>query len=130
MKKLIAILLLLPSLTKASELTCMADNIYFESRGEPESGQFLVGFITMNRVMDKRWPNTVCDVVYQSGQFEWVDNGHSNTPYKSEVYYKIIEIASIVMQAKETEEYGVYFNQSKCRKNQVCIIAGAHKFYN
>ena len=142
MKKLIAILLLLPWVTgillllsmvfpkqaKGNELTCMADNIYFESRGESEAGQFLTGFITMNRVRDPRWPNTICKVVYQPNQFEWVNNGHSNTPYKSEVYFRIIYIASIVLQAEEIQHYGYFFNTTHA-KSKSTVVAGNHRFY-
>lgn len=48
------------------EAYCMAENIYYESRGEAESGQMAVGLVTMNRVNNDRYPDTVCDVVKQT----------------------------------------------------------------
>ena len=109
-------------------LLCLADNIYFEARGEPEAGQFLVGFITLNRVRDSRWPNDICKVVYQPGQFNWTFDKHPNKPYKSEVYYRIIYIASVVMQAKEIEDYGYYFNTTHA-KSKSLLVVGNHRFY-
>lgn len=45
---------------------CLAENIYYESRNEDIRGQFAVGLVTMNRVNDDRFPDTVCDVVKES----------------------------------------------------------------
>ena len=47
------------------ELTYLAMNVYYESRGEPLEGQYGVAEVTMNRVADPRYPDTVCEVVYQ-----------------------------------------------------------------
>jgi len=54
-----------------SAIMCMALNIYNEARGEPLAGQYAVAQVTMNRVEDPRWANTVCGVVYQPAQFSW-----------------------------------------------------------
>lgn len=48
------------------EAYCMAENIYFESRSEDVRGQIAVGLVTMNRVNNDRYPDTVCDVVKQT----------------------------------------------------------------
>jgi spore germination cell wall hydrolase CwlJ-like protein len=45
---------------------CLAENIYYESRSEDIRGQFAVGLVTLNRVNDSRFPDTVCDVVKQA----------------------------------------------------------------
>lgn len=44
---------------------CLAENIYYESRNEDIRGQFAVASVTLNRVHDERFPNTVCEVVKQ-----------------------------------------------------------------
>jgi spore germination cell wall hydrolase CwlJ-like protein len=51
--------------TKHRELTCLAMNVYYEARGEPVEGQYGVAEVTMNRVVDPRYPGTICEVVYQ-----------------------------------------------------------------
>lgn len=53
------------------EVTCLAQNIYHEARGESVAGQRAVAHVTLNRVDDPRWPDTICDVVYQDSQFSW-----------------------------------------------------------
>jgi hypothetical protein len=50
----------------AKDLQCMATAIYFEARGESEIGQRAVAQVVLNRVADHRYPNSVCDVIYQN----------------------------------------------------------------
>ena len=47
------------------ELYCMAMNIYFEAKSEPKAGQYAVADVTLNRVNDSRYPNSICEVVLQ-----------------------------------------------------------------
>ena len=53
------------------DVLCMAKNIYHEARGEPTIGQVAVGYVTKNRVSSDRFPNDVCDVVYQGPISRW-----------------------------------------------------------
>jgi spore germination cell wall hydrolase CwlJ-like protein len=52
------------------ELMCLARNIYFESRGEPEKGKIAVGMVTLNRTQHPSFPNSICEVVKQKTVFE------------------------------------------------------------
>jgi spore germination cell wall hydrolase CwlJ-like protein len=58
------------------QIECLAKNMYFEARNEPEAGIKAVGFVTMNRVQDPQFPKSICEVVYQRVgsvcQFSWV----------------------------------------------------------
>lgn len=74
------------------QLQCMALNIYHEARSDSPLGQEAVGMVTMNRVYSDKYPDTVCDVVYQAHlnskggpirnkcQFSWYCDGKSDTP--------------------------------------------------
>jgi spore germination cell wall hydrolase CwlJ-like protein len=42
---------------------CLAENVYHEARNQPAAGQMAVMSVTMNRVKDPRFPNTICEVV-------------------------------------------------------------------
>jgi N-acetylmuramoyl-L-alanine amidase len=53
------------------EIICLAQNVYHEARGEDIRGQKAVAHVTLNRVADDRWPQTICGVVYQPNQFSW-----------------------------------------------------------
>lgn len=72
-----------PSLPSISELKCLAANVYREARGEPISGQIAVAKVTLNRVADKRFPKTICKVVFQPNQFSWT-NKYKNIVYNQE----------------------------------------------
>jgi len=50
---------------------CMALNIYHESRSENMAGKFAVADVVLNRVNDRRYPNTICAVVKQAKLSEW-----------------------------------------------------------
>jgi spore germination cell wall hydrolase CwlJ-like protein len=71
----------------ASDLDCLALNIYFEARGEPLKGKLAVGYVVINRVGDEAFPANVCQVVQQGGetvryrcQFTWWCDGRSDKP--------------------------------------------------
>lgn len=65
-KTILILLLLLPFSAKAdSPLECLAKNIYFESRNQPWVGKLAVAQVTLNRVADSRFPDSICDVVKQ-----------------------------------------------------------------
>lgn len=55
--------------TRLSERECMQRVMYFESNRSSPEGMLAVGTVVMNRVHDKRYPNTVCGVVGQPNQF-------------------------------------------------------------
>ena len=49
----------------------MADNLHHEAKVDGMRGMEAVASVVMNRVRDPRWPDNVCDVVYQPSQFSW-----------------------------------------------------------
>lgn len=53
------------------ETQCLAMSIYYEAKGEPIKGQYAVADVVLNRVEDERFPDTICDVIYQKNQFHW-----------------------------------------------------------
>ena len=81
-----------------SEVTCLADNIYFEARNQGLAGQLAVVNVVVNRVADSRYPDTICEVVKQGPtrlswkgtgelipirnrcQFSWYCDGKSDIP--------------------------------------------------
>jgi len=50
---------------RADDLQCLAENIYFEARGEPLAGQYAVAEVTLNRTRSQYFPHTVCGVVHE-----------------------------------------------------------------
>ena len=49
-----------------NEIRCLAENIYFEARSESTAGRIAVALVVLNRVEDRRFPDSVCGVVKQT----------------------------------------------------------------
>lgn len=68
----------------AGEVHCLAQAVYHEARGEPESGQWAVASVILNRVESRAYPDTVCEVVFQNAhlanrcQFSFACDGRSD----------------------------------------------------
>ena len=68
------------------EIGCLARNVYYEARGESLQGQKAVALVTLNRVENPMFPNTICKVVNERKvvkgvtkcQFSWRCQGHAN----------------------------------------------------
>jgi spore germination cell wall hydrolase CwlJ-like protein len=56
----------LTAATRARAEKCLAEGIYFESRGEPVRGQIAVAQVILNRAFSGHYPTNVCGVVYQN----------------------------------------------------------------
>ena len=94
---------------RKKQLTCLAKNIYFEARNEPFAGQFAVALVTLNRVNDSAFPDTICKVVYQGihtadgfpkrdrCQFSWYCDGNSDEVRNLKSFDKSQKIANLAM---------------------------------
>ena len=91
----------------SEELRCLSMNIYFEARGEPTAGQVAVAMVTMNRVLSKRYPSSVCKVVWQRRQFSWTHDGRSDRPKDRKAWVLAQQIAEFVHS-----KYATYNNLS------------------
>lgn len=72
--------------SKQPELYCMAQNIFFEAGTESYMGKVAVALVTMNRVKDARYPNTVCEVVKQGPTRESWKTKQTPDPNDAEFY--------------------------------------------
>lgn len=61
------------------QVRCLAENVYYESRGESLQGQIAVAKVTLNR-LEEGYAKTVCGVVKQGCQFSWVCEGSGRQP--------------------------------------------------
>ncbi|MGD2330720.1 cell wall hydrolase [Bacillus subtilis] len=68
----------------SSEVDLLARLVRAEAESEPYSGKVAVAEVVLNRVESSQFPNSIHDVIYQSGQFSPVSNGSINRPADSE----------------------------------------------
>ena len=96
--------------TNLSEVQCLALNIYWEARSEPQAGQAAVAHVTLNRVRDDRYPDSICDVVYQGEpgkrgrcQFSWWCDGSSDLPTERDAWESSLEEALAVLKGERPD---------------------------
>lgn len=91
------------------DLECLALNIYREAGHEPFEGKVAVAQVTLNRVADPKFPNTVCGVVYERTavhsrvicQFSWYcDANHRNRKINAAAYDNSYAVAQKVYLEK------------------------------
>ncbi len=98
---------------------CLALNVYFESRGESKVGQEFVGWVTLNRVMDSDFPDTICAVVWEDQQFSWTHDGKSDRPKDQAAWATAQVVAEEVLQSygveRDPTEGATYFHAASVK---------------
>lgn len=86
-----------------AEIRCLAQNIYFEARGEPMVGKIAVGHVVLNRAADRRWPRRVCSVIKQGVykqrhrcQFSWWCDGRRDRPVNRAAWKESLHVAKLI----------------------------------
>src|SRR6516225_6941305 len=85
---------------------CLAEAIYFESRGEAVRGQMAVAQVILNRVFSGKYPNTVCGVVYQNAhrrlhcQFTFACDGIPDIVREPDMWERAKTIATEMLDGK------------------------------
>ena len=70
----------------SGDVNLLARLISAEARGEPYEGQVAVGAVVLNRVNHASFPNTISDVIYQSGAFSCLYDGQFDEPVAESAY--------------------------------------------
>ena len=114
------------------ELNCLALNIYHEARGESYQGKIAVANVTLNRVLHKKYPNSICGVVHQGRhyvnwkgntmpvkhkcQFSWYCDGRSDIVHEDNAWSSSRDIAfDVLMGWVDDNTHGAthYYNPHK-----------------
>ncbi|HEY8519833.1 MAG TPA: cell wall hydrolase [Gammaproteobacteria bacterium] len=127
------------------DLQCLAENVYYEARGEPVSGQYAVAEVTMNRVRARQFPSTVCDVVHEKrwdplrkrlvGAFSWTELERLPRP-RGPAWDRARAVAEAVYDQKEAPrvEGALYYHAehiepSWAKEKRLVAEIGRHRFY-
>lgn len=103
----------------------LASIIFCEAGNQPYEGQVAVGAVVMNRVESEIYPNSVEEVIYQSGQFGpavtgWLDQVRACDGYTPETFQAALD----TMSGSDPVEGCLYFDQGGYG-----IQIGAHYFH-
>ncbi|HVF94509.1 MAG TPA: cell wall hydrolase [Sphingomonas sp.] len=119
----------------SDSLRCLAGAIYFESKGEPLSGQLAVAHVIINRTKSGRFPADVCAVVKQRGQFGFVRRGAIPSIDEGRAAWRTaVAVAKVALTATwdSPAPRALYFNTPNrapaARLTRVASI-GNHIFY-
>lgn len=132
---------------------CLALAIYYEARGESEDGQIAVSQVILNRVDSKRYPNTICGVVFQNAhwrnrcQFSFACDGKPERPQELENWNSAKELAQQMLCGPEcstelldpplvprrirhaTHYHATYVRPGWSRRMTLVGRIGQHRFY-
>lgn len=132
----------------ANELRCLTEAIYYEARSEQVTGRFAVAEVVLNRVHDDRYPNTICDVVYQGPmdgktrshglgcQFSFTCDGSLNRRVNIDDWRYSRELAKLVMfgmgtslTSNATHYHADYVDPYWAPSLERTVRIGRHIFY-
>lgn len=131
----------------ATPIMCMALNIYHEARNESTVGQMAVAQVVMNRVVDDRFPDNVCDVitqgVYVGGRivkhkcaFSWYCDGLPDDPRNMKAFTRSQEVAAMVLEGwtgtffdGATHYHADYVNPDWAKYKTRIVKIDTHIFY-
>ena len=120
------------------DFECLAMNVYHEARGESWEGQAAVVHVTLNRVADHRFPDSICGVVWQPHQFSWTNDGRSDYPRDRQAWQVAQDITQIAydwyQQGEDFSNGAIYYHAywvspSWARQFTETVSIGVHTFY-
>lgn len=128
---------------------CLVENMYHEARSDGYAGMYAVAMVTLNRVQDERYPDTICEVIKQGPireswktrqhadlpdsqriyypkrhrcQFSWYCDGKADTMYDTEAFYKATEISNLISEAIETDSTLVDITEGSTHYHTVAVF--------
>lgn len=107
------------------ELDLLAAIIQCEAGGESHTGKVAVGAVIMNRVRSGQFPNTITEVVYQSGQFSPVASGILSSVLSQGARSDCYQAAQEALNGSNPVGGALYFNSGSGRGIQI----GNQHFY-
>ncbi len=123
--------------TPGQELGCLAMNIYHEGRGESAKGRAAIASVTMNRVRSKRYPDTVCKVVWQRRQLSWthiaprhhVITDHTAWQQALVVAQLFLSGAQVSLVGNATHYHSIDVQPNWQDESKLVALVGDHYFY-
>ena len=103
----------------SGELNLLAAIIECEAGGESHTGKVAVGAVIMNRVRSGQFPNSITEVVYQSGQFSPVASGRLAAVLSRGARSDCFQAAQEALNGSNPIGGALYFNSGSGRGQQI-----------
>lgn len=134
---------LLDTKLRAKHEKCLAEAVYFESRGEKVRGQIAVAQVVLNRAFSGFYPNNVCGVVYQNKhrryacQFTFACDRVSDVVREPEMWDRARRISAAMLDgklwlpevSKSTHYHAYWVRPSWVHEMKKMYKTGVHTFY-
>jgi len=135
----------LPS--KANDLDCLVEAVYYEARSEGIIPKIAVANVILQRVKDKRYPSTICEVVHQGKkrngrmirnrcQFSYYCDGKKERVKDYTSLLEVLDVASLVLEGVllertqgATHYHASYVSPSWTNSMERLEQIGTHIFY-
>lgn len=124
------------------QMTCLAQAVYFEARGEPFQGQIAVAQVVRNRVTSAKKPRTYCQIVFagsmrrNSCQFSFACDGKSDKAREQRSWKRAVRIAHMVaagnlrdLSGQATHYHATYVSPKWAKSLTITATIGEHIFY-
>ena len=121
---------------------CLAQAVYFEARSETLEGQLAVAQVVLNRLENRRYPSSICGVVFQNErlrhrcQFSFACDGRSDTPRERRAWEIAKRISQIALagqwrdlSGRATHYHATYADPSWRSAMMKTAAHGQHLFY-
>ncbi len=112
----------------SDDLIVLAGIIYCEAGSESYEGKVAVGSVVMNRIASSRYPNTIREVVYQSGQFTPAGSGRLDRAIvNGNIPADCYQAAQEALGGSKPVGASTCFNGNLSKSDG--IIIGGHRFF-
>jgi spore germination cell wall hydrolase CwlJ-like protein len=116
-----------------NEIMCLSMIMFGEARGEPQIGQVAVAYTAVNRKADPNYPKTICEVMKQKSQYQFLDYG---MPTQQQVAY-LMPLAKAILEKKidDPTNGAKWFHTKQMQKpiwaktKQIKVAYNNHIFY-
>lgn len=128
--------------TGGPEWQCLTEALYFEARGEGAKGLFAVAEVILNRVESPRYPDTVCDVVYQGTgrkygcQFTYTCDGLPERIQEADAWARVGKVARVMLDGvpRVLTDGALFYHAAHVRPSwsltkALTSLIGDHRFY-
>ena len=132
----------MPAVSGDAQFQCLAQAVYFESRGEPLSGQIAVAEVVLNRVDNPAYPRSICGVTKQGAgsgrgcQFSYACDGRPDVMTSSVSKARSEKIARMLIDGRPrsvtsgaTHFHATYVRPDWSRNFARTASIGNHVFY-
>lgn len=109
------------------DVTLLAALIQCEAGNEPYEGQLAVGAVVMNRVRSGRYPNSIYEVIYQSGQFPPAGKGYVANKIANGVKASCVQAAQEAINGMDNTGGAMGFRRAS--SGHAGVVIGNHVFY-